>query len=260
MIRHYPQQLFLDGKDYRVEKILKEDFYSVNVLYGSQESPLRYVLKLSDFRFSLGVFLRPFASFMSWREYQIYKSVADIEGVPKLGPRYGKRGYFHAYVEGKTLFEIGKENGVAPDGLFADLRRIIDEIHSRRIFYVDLNKLGNIIAGEDGKTYLIDYQICLPFPKSGFFGRLLNPLFKILIRDDLYHLYKHKSRFKPELMNDAEWQMSKRSKLKSIVDNLLWKNFRAIKRKLYPHGSNEVIWYKWKKMHSELDEAPMEMP
>lgn len=260
MSRHYPNQITLDGHPYEVERILKDDFYSVNVLYQSPETPVKYVLKLSDFRFWLGTPLRPFSSLMSWREYQIYKQVADLEGVPPLGPRFGNRGYFHVFVEGKTLFEIKRDNGIVPEALFTELRELIEKIHKRSIYYVDLNKLGNIIAGDDGKTYLIDYQICLPFPKSGLLALLTKPLFNLLIQDDLYHIYKHKSRFQPELMTDEEKSLAKKSGLKQLMDNLFFRHFRFVKRLMYPHGSNEIIWYEWEKMQKSGKAPPMEMP
>ena len=94
MSRHYPSELSLNGHHYSVERILKDDFYSVNVLYNSKDTDIKYVLKLSDFRFIFGKLLRPYAMLMSWREYQIYKKVDGITGVPRLGPRFGTRGYF----------------------------------------------------------------------------------------------------------------------------------------------------------------------
>ncbi|MBI4859316.1 MAG: hypothetical protein HY815_03515, partial [Candidatus Riflebacteria bacterium] len=83
--RTYPDQTTIDGELYRYEKILKEDFFSVNVLYKA-DSGKRYVLKLSDFRFIFGIFLRPLAMLVSRHEYRIYSMVADIPGVPRLGP------------------------------------------------------------------------------------------------------------------------------------------------------------------------------
>ena len=56
-----------------------------------------YVLKLSDFHFVCGWMLRPLAAWISKREYTIYQMVEDISGIPDLGPRFGKRGYFHQY-------------------------------------------------------------------------------------------------------------------------------------------------------------------
>lgn len=260
MGRHYPTEVDLDGHRYTVERILKDDFYSVNVLYKSNESAVRYVLKLSDFRFIFGKLLRPMAMFMSWREYCIYKKVDGIEGVPHLGPRLGSRGYFHEFIEGKTLFEIKNSGAELPPAFFEDLRRIIDEIHSRDIFYVDLNKLGNMICGNDGRAYLIDYQISLEMPKLAGLLAVTKKLFEQLKREDLYYLYKHKSRFHPALMTEQEISLAQKSAFNQIYDRFAGRPWRWFKRSFYPHGSNEIIWYKWRKMQESGSAPPMEMP
>lgn len=73
------------------ERILKEGFFSVNVLYKNQDG-VRYVLKLSAFRSLFGVLLRPIAALVSLPEYRMYQMVADLEGIPALGSRHGLRG------------------------------------------------------------------------------------------------------------------------------------------------------------------------
>ena len=58
MTRSYPPVVEIYGAEYGYELILKDDFFSVNVLYRNQKGE-RYVLKLSDFRFVLGWLFRP---------------------------------------------------------------------------------------------------------------------------------------------------------------------------------------------------------
>jgi len=257
MLRKYPTQFTIDGNVYDYEKILKDDFFSVNVLYRHGDS--RYVLKLSDFRFIFGLLLRPFACLMSSHEYKIYRMVEDIAGVPRLGPRHGWRGYFHEFVPGRTLHELFENGQQAelPEDFFDALRAIIEELHRRRIFYLDLNKRGNIILGDDGRPYLIDYQICMHFPeRRGLPGRWSERLFRRLIQEDIYHLYKHKRKFQRHLMTDDEFRLARRSKLAKRYNRFLGKPYRTIKRKIYPSGSNEIIWYKWKKMKDRTRRMP----
>ncbi len=243
--RAYPQTLEIKGELYTYEKILKEDFFSINVLYLA-ESGTRYVLKLSDFRFILGILLTPFAILMSRREFRIYSMVADLPNVPELGPRLGLRGYLHKFIEGKTLHELEKEGRRdLPDDFFDKLKETIEEIHRRRIFYMDLNKQGNIILGDDGRPYLIDYQVCIHFK---YRNRLFDKLFNLFIQEDIYHLYKHKKRFRPDLMTEEEMKLAERSEFGKLVNRYYGDPYRKIKRKIYPSGSNEIIWYKWKKM------------
>lgn len=268
--RHYPACVKIQGLEYVFERILKDDFFSINLLYKHSQGQ-RYVLKLSDFRFLLGWVFRPLAGWISRREYAIYRMVADIPGVPALGPRYGKRGYFHRFVEGKTLHEIERRiveqchvvvghpafaahgTALAPD-FFDQLTDIVHKVHQRRIFYADLNKRGNIICSTEGKPYLIDFQICLHFPvRTGWLGTLTENVFQRLVREDLYHLYKHKKTFQPQMMTEKEQQFAQRSKLSRRYRRYLWGPYIVLKRLIYPHGSNETIWYKWKK---EKDQSP----
>ena len=147
--RAYPESLEIKGETYNYEKILKEDFFSINVLYRA-ESGSRYVLKMSDFRFILGFLLTPFAILMSRREYRIYSMVADLQHVPELGPRLGMRGYLHKFVEGRTLHELEREGKKGlPDDFFDRLKATVEEIHLRRIFYMDLNKAISSSATTD---------------------------------------------------------------------------------------------------------------
>jgi serine/threonine protein kinase len=255
-MEEYPAKVIIEGSLFKYEKILKDDFFSINVLYRN-ETGVRYVLKLSNFRFILGKLLRPLAGFFSKREYRIYSRVEDIEGIPPLGPRYGKRGYFHLFIEGKTLHELKNDKQLLPDDFFQRLLKIIEELHRRRIYYLDLDKLGNIILGDDGIPYLIDFQISMQFKKHrGILGKITDAIFNNLIREDLYHLYKHKKRFQPHLLTKEEEKLTERSSFNIWYNRIFGNPYRKVKRLIYPSGSNEVIWYKWKKIKNENKDMP----
>ncbi|MBF0345933.1 MAG: hypothetical protein HQL06_17110 [Nitrospirae bacterium] len=252
-MRDYPTEVTIDNTLYQFERVLKEDFFSINLLYNNERN-VRYVLKLSDFRFIFGTLLRPLAAFFSKREYKIYKLVADIQGIPALGPRYGKRGYFHLYVDGLVLHEF---KGRLPDDFFVRLKVIIEQLHQRRIFYLDLNKLGNIIVGSDALPYLIDFQVSIYFKqRRGIWGNITDRIFKGLIKEDIYHLYKHKKRFQPELMTPQELNLAKRTGFNKWYNRLFGHPYRKVKRLIYPSGSNEIIWYKWKKIRDKNKNIP----
>ncbi|MCG6551909.1 MAG: hypothetical protein L7F77_06240 [Candidatus Magnetominusculus sp. LBB02] len=253
MDRKYPSQVEINGDVYQYEKILKDDFFSVNVLYINGGG-IRYVLKLSDFRFIFGLLLRPLAVFFSRREYAIYKRTGGIEGIPPLGPRFGMRGYFHYFAEGTTLHQF---KGELPANFFDGLLAIIKQLHQRRIFYLDLNKLGNIIVGDDMRPYLIDFQVSIYFrPLPGFLGRIGDKIFNSLIREDIYHIYKHKKRFQPHLMTADETSLAVRTGFNSWYNRLWGAPYRKVKRLIYPSGSNEIVWYKWKKLKDKDKRMP----
>ncbi|MCZ6802216.1 MAG: hypothetical protein O7F12_17200 [Nitrospirae bacterium] len=253
--RSYPAETTIHGDLYRFEKILKEDFFSVNVLYRNEQGA-GYVLKLSDFRFIFGWLCRPLAGWMSRREYRTYQRLSDVPGIPQLGPRYGWRGFYHSFIEGKTLHEL-KGGGILPDNFFDQLNTIMTEVHRRRVFYLDSNKCGNIILSDEGTVYLIDFQICITFPPlTTWLGRRLDRLFNRLTQEDIYHVYKHKNYFQPHLMTEEERPLAQRSSLNQTYHRSLLQVYLKLKRPIYPHGSNEIIWYKWKKMKNKEPQTP----
>jgi len=184
---------------------------------------------------------------MSRREHRMYQRLAGIHGVPFSGPRYGRRGFFHQYVKGTTLFELPKGCPL-PEQFWEDLRVTLDNIHQRRIVHLDFHKLGNIVLGEDGSACILDFQISLPFnKKSGWIGSKLDVLFEYLKQEDLYHLYKHKRRFQRDRMTEDELRLAQRSPENERFFRFIGEPYRKVKRQIYPKGSNETLWYKWKK-------------
>jgi len=244
--QRYSQQVVIDGVAFDYEKVLKADFFSVNVLYRNA-SGQRYVLKLSDFRFIFGLLLRPLAMLMSWHEYRMYRKVDGLEGIPRLGPRHGWRGYFHQYVEGQTLKEL-MHDWELPADFFDRLGELLRQVHGRGVFYADLSKSDNVIRGDDGRPYLIDFQISVPFGRyGGAVGRWLSRLFDRLKAMDLYHVYKHKKWFHTGRMSAEQWRLAERPDWCRTWYTFWLSWYLPAKRLLYPHGSNDLIWFKNKR-------------
>jgi hypothetical protein len=91
------------------------------------------------------------------------------------------------------------------DTFFDELFSLLHATHDRHIAYVDLNKRQNILVGEDGRPYLIDFQISLFLPPTSW--RRLRPVRWLLTRfqqADWYHCLKHKRRLRPDLLTPAE--------------------------------------------------------
>lgn len=251
----YPKEAVIDGKTYHFERILREHFFSLNVLYRNSGGK-RYVLKLCACRFVLGLPVRLPARLMSQQEYHIYSMLADLEGVPKLGPRYGRCGHFHEYVEGTALHELPADAEL-PEDFFDRLRALFDQVHSRRIVYLDLDRKGNIILSDDGRPYLVDFQACLHLKvRGGWLGRFSAWLFDTLAPQAIYHIYKHKKHFQPHLMTDEELKAAERTGLIRKYDRYIGRFYRSLKRGISPKGSNRIIWYKRRKTKDRSCRTP----
>jgi hypothetical protein len=92
---------------------------------------------------------------------------------------------------------LGKHESVSPD-FFSTLRTAILEMHSRGIAYVDLHKRENVIVGDNGQPYLVDFQICLDITHPRFrWLPGIRAIFDRFCEGDLYHLEKHIRRTDP---------------------------------------------------------------
>ncbi len=180
-------------------KTFKHDFFAATGLYRGPDGLA--VLKLGRRGGFLGFPLAWIGEFLASREAAMYRRVQHLPNVPRYIGRVGANGFLHAYVPGRPL----RRDDVPPDGFFPELESLLAQLHARDIAYVDLNKRENILLGDDGRPYLIDFQISVYLPRRGV-GRL-PPLRWLLARfqhADEYHCLKHKRRARPDQLTDEQ--------------------------------------------------------
>jgi hypothetical protein len=70
---------------------------------------------------------------------------------------------------------------------------------------VDLEKPANVLVGDDGRPYLLDFQISWPWPLGWLIHtRPARWLCRRLQQGDIYHLRKLQRRFRPDQMTARE--------------------------------------------------------
>lgn len=188
------------GERYELIETFKHDFFAATGLYRSPRGELA-VLKLGRETALFGIPMAWIGRWLARREFRLYKLASDLPGVPALIGMAGRNGLMHAFVPGRAL---GRDEAV-DDQFFARLAELLTALHARCVAYVDLNKRQNILLGEDGRPYLIDFQISLHLPRKGV-GRL-GPARWLLSRfqaADWYHYAKHKRRLRPDLLTPEE--------------------------------------------------------
>jgi len=187
-----------EGRPCPVLELLKSDAYAETVLLDAPGG--RVVLKTSRFR-PWPALLRPLFRAIGRREQRIYRRVTDLPIVPPFLGASGPDAFAHRYVEGTTIAHVGW----LPDAFFAGLEAGLRAMHERGIAYVDLAKEENVLVSPDGRPFLVDFQISADFgdlrgPLAGV-RRALHGLF---VRQDLYHLAKHKRLHRPDLVIPEE--------------------------------------------------------
>jgi len=190
-----PKEFTGNGKQWKLDTLFKHDFFACTARYKCNDTNELAVLKINRIRGFLGLPLRWIGRMLCRRELNILGQLQDLDQVPQLICPFAQTGFVYQYIEGQSL----DEKPAVPDSFFDDLVQLLNEIHQRHICYVDANKRGNILLGEDGRPHLIDFQISLFLPSN--WGRRLRHLFQ---REDRYHILKHKRKLRPDLLTDEE--------------------------------------------------------
>jgi hypothetical protein len=199
-----PRDFTLDGVTWRHLRTVKHDFFAATGFYDDTTGR-RCVLKVSRTADFAGVPLEWLGRLLCRREMRFYSRLADLPNVPPVLGVVGTTGFVHAYVEGRPLSKHRR----VPDGFFARLLELIDELHRRDIAYVDTNKPENILLGADGLPHLIDFQISWDLHRLRRW-RLNRWVLRRLQAEDMYHIRKHRRRLRPDELSVDEAVQSRR--------------------------------------------------
>jgi hypothetical protein len=190
-----PETVAIGGVPHYLRETFKHDSWAATGLYAGPADVMR-VVKLHRQASVIGIPMRWLGRRLARHETHLLRSLADLNGVPKLvgqvtvdGHRLGNA-VARDYIEGHPL---GNRDDVN-QSFFPALEALLRAMHSRKIAYVDLHKRENILVNEAGEPFLIDFQISVAWPRRLVAG----PLFTLLRRSDEYHLMKHWARLRPE--------------------------------------------------------------
>ncbi len=194
-----PPTIHAGAQQYQLRKTFKHDFFASTGCYEGTAG--KVILKIGRRAPLLGLPAKWIGRFLARREGRLYQMSESIEGVPKFIGRFGDTGIIHEYVEGRPLTKIDQLS----DDFFPKLEAMLEELHRRNIAYVDLEKRENVLLGDDGLPYLIDFQISWHAPPNrGVRTWICRPIFNILQRSDHYHLMKHWRRLRPDQLDQEQ--------------------------------------------------------
>lgn len=155
---------------------------------------------VKDFRHSDFLFRVIVGPILIRREYGALRKLIGVEGIPRLVGRIDRYALAIEHVPGVSL-----DKGLphpAPNGFYTSLRRVIDDMHGRGVAHCDLRSRGNVMLGDDGRPYVIDFAACV------FLGRGINPFFKWLfgqfVLADRNAVLRVKQRLSGDLLSDDE--------------------------------------------------------
>jgi hypothetical protein len=194
-----PAGVEVGGRALRRVEILKHDSWAATALYEGPSG--RVVCKFNRRQPVLGLPAAWLGRLLARHEARLLSLLADLPNVPdacglvKAEGRALPNAVAHVYVPGHPL----QSREQVGDAFFPRLRGLLGEVHRRGIAYVDLHKRENILVGDDGEPYLIDFQIGVaPTARWLRASEVVRSLLRLLQRSDEYHLLKHVARNRPD--------------------------------------------------------------
>ncbi len=131
------------------------------------------------------------------REWKVYNQLGGVKGIPRRVGRIDRFAFALEFIPGKAI----QRDEALPASFFADLERILREIHGRGVVHLDLRHKGNILASAGGEPFLIDFNWSFAFKKKGILYRALFPLLRWV---DYGGFLKLKQRVSPASMTPGE--------------------------------------------------------
>src|SRR5690606_17816019 len=140
------------------------------------------------------------AWWLARREALALEKIAGMHDVPQLLGWDGRR-LDRSYMEGAAMYQRPPHGDLA---YFRQARRLLQQLHRRGIAHNDLAKEANWLVLEDGRPAIIDFQLAIR-------GSTRSRWMRLLAREDLRHLLKHKRTYCPEAITPVERRLLKRT-------------------------------------------------
>ena len=143
--------------------------------------------------------LRVPAWWLARREARGLRAVAGMADVPQL-LRWDGRVLDRSFMAGDAMYQRPPRGDLA---YFRSARRLLQQLHRRGLAHNDLAKEANWLVLEDGRPALIDFQLAVRGdPRSRWM--------RLLAREDLRHLLKHKRMYCAHALTPVEQRLLKR--------------------------------------------------
>ena len=172
-------------------RILRSPSSTRPTLWGVEENGSRAVVK--DFSRN-GFFFRNFIGrFLIWREHKAYRRLNGLRGVPRFYHVIDGLAIVLEEIPGRNIEGLERENPLE-ETFFYDLRQLVERVHDRGLAHCDLKRAPNVLMGDDGKPYIVDWSASVSrsefrfFPLTHIYRRFLEDDFNAITKIKLTHI------------------------------------------------------------------------
>ena len=134
------------------------------------------------------------------RESGALRKLKGVRGIAQIVARLDRYSLAIEHIPGASLEHVQPE--ALSNEFYRELREVVDGMHARGVAHCDLRSRGNVMLGDDGKPYIVDFAACV------FRGRGINPfsrwLFGQFVLADRHAVLLAKRRATPHLLTEDE--------------------------------------------------------
>lgn len=191
--------------DLRVESLTLSDLAerkTATLRKPSSTRPALYLIQAGDTRavvkdFSLNgrAFRNLIGRFLVWREKKAYLRLKGLKGAPVFYGVVGGLALVIEEIRGRSI-EGFEEKEKLPLRFFESLKELVEQVHRRGLCHCDLKRAANVLVGDDGSPYLVDWSAAILEREFRFFPARL--IYKRFLLDDRHAIIKLQLRHCPE--------------------------------------------------------------
>ena len=171
---------------------------------------------------------RGFARRAAAREARALTKLDGVDGVPALLGWNGCE-LLRGYIAGAPMQQAQPQDRA----YYREALRLLVALHRRGIVHNDLAKEPNWLVRTDGRPALVDFQIAWTRGRRG-------ALFRLLAREDVRHLLKHKRTYCPEALTRRQRVMLETPAAHSRLWRATGKRlYKLIARRIFGYWDNE---------------------
>jgi RIO-like serine/threonine protein kinase len=172
--------------------------------------------------------LRWFARWAGGREARALAAIGEVPGLPQLlAWRDGV--LLRSYLDGEPMQRAQPRD----PAYYRAAHRLLRCLRARGIAHNDLAKEPNWLVLGDGRPGIVDFQLAT-------LSRARGRLFRLLAREDLRHLLKHKRTYCPEALTPTERRvLAQRSWITRAWHASGKRIYKFIARRLFGYWDNE---------------------
>ena len=172
--------------------------------------------------------LRWFARSAAAREARVLRALEGLDGVPRL-LAWGDGILDRSYMHGQPMQRAQPRT----PAYYRQAHALLKRLRQRGVAHNDLAKEPNWLQRDDGSPAVVDFQIA-------WASRGRGSVFRLLAREDLRHLLKHKRTYCPEALTPVERRvLARRSWIAGAWKASGKRVYKLVARRLFGYWDNE---------------------